>query len=394
LEPIQGAIMQQLQLSEQNMQGKLETCQDALTQRMDFQQVSMMQTLNNSLLLLHKLDSSQESTQQKLQAHHSLMVQIAACSSSLETSFAGSQETVAASANAMLQKLDSTQQELVKECKESNVILQSVATSQTVMTKKIDAGQEAAKRSGVEMEGKFSQSLREMGEQIKTVSSKDHETLQKSLRSDLAMLAEQGNATVEAYEKTASEQSERMADVRRQNMMIMDMLTATSEHMQTSADTVKEFTRSEVVRASQTNSEFNLRDMVMHQMQQIKEQIGGEGQSGQIAMLETVLERLDQLRSSVGKSETSGASVAEMEEAVRREMSAVALVLAQSTRETSQEQFAQVSETFQQFENKVGEFAGAVDKNVKRFEAGVDKVVNQMGNQTSQSRRKSMEERG
>ncbi|CAE7524508.1 hisS, partial [Symbiodinium natans] len=250
--PFQDAVMTKLHMMEDNMQRQLESTQEAISQRMDFSQVSLLQTVNACQVLLHKLDSSQETVMQKMDSQKSVVDQMVNSYGNLVTNIAGASEstksalldTVNTSSSALLQKLDATQQDLLKQSHESHAVLQGVASSQTTLAKKVDSGNEFTQRRLVEVEGCVERRLTDVSDSLSRSQTLCSDKVLSSLRGDLATLAAQGNAMVDATEKASTMQEERMADVRRQNMMIMDMLTNAQETMHTSAESLQSFTRS------------------------------------------------------------------------------------------------------------------------------------------------------
>ncbi|CAE7660421.1 petJ [Symbiodinium microadriaticum] len=276
--PFQDMVMGRMQAMEENIQRQLEMTQEAISQRMDFSQVSLLQTVNACQVLLHKLDSSQETVMQKMDTQKSIVDRMVESYSGLVQNIDSASDntkrslldTVNTSSAVMLQKLDTTQQDLLKQTHESHAVLQGVAQSQTSLAKKVDSGNEFTTRRLVEMETCLSKKVTETGDSISRSQTVSSEKMLESLRGDLSTLAQQGNAMVDATEKSASAQEERMSDVRRQNMMILDLLTQAQETMHTSAESLQSFTRSEIMRDSAANMEMQIRDVVLKQMNKMQ----------------------------------------------------------------------------------------------------------------------------
>ena len=72
-----------------------------------------------------------------------------------------------------------------------------------------------------------------------------------------------------------------MTDVRRQNLMILDLLTNAQQAMQGSAESLENFTRSEIMRDSAANMEMQIRDVIMQQMSKLQDAfLGGDDEEG------------------------------------------------------------------------------------------------------------------
>jgi len=399
LMPFQDAVMTKLQMMEDNMQRQLESTQEAISQRMDFSQVALLQTVNACQVLLHKLDSSQESVVQKMDNQKvSVDNLLGSISGANDTTKQALLDTVNTSSSFLLQKLDSTQQDLLKQSNESYAVLQKVSDKQEVLVKKVDSGNEFTQRRLVEMEGTVDRKMTEVSDSVCKNTTESSTKLLTSLRGDLSTLAAQGNAMVDATEKSSAVQEERMADVRRQNMMIMDMLTNAQETMHTSAESLQSFTRSEIMRDSATNMEMQLREVIVKQMSKLQEALLGESdqEDGQANLKAAVNAMVERLEDSARRLEMASASQQEgeggndTEELIRRELAAVALALSQQQREVAQESLAQVGEavrgelsSFQDSQThmsgtlaeKVNELAQVMSQNMERLETNVDKVL-------------------
>jgi len=408
LMPFQDMVMGKLHQMEDTMQRQLESTQEAISQRMDFSQVSLLQTVNACQVLLHKLDSAQETVMHKMDNQKTIVDQMVNSYGNLVTNIAGASEstkqslldTVNTSSSALLQKLDSTQQDLLKQSHESHAVLQGVAATQTTLAKKVDSGNEFTQRRLVEFEGSLERRMTDVSSTLSRSQTESTEKLLTNLRQDLSALATQGNAMVDATEKSTAVQEERMSDVRRQNMMIMDMLSNAQESMHTSAESLQSFTRSEIMRDSATNMEMQLREVIIGQMTRMQEALLGEGEDGGRggsfkAAVNRMVDRLEEAstRLEVASAPNSAAAMqgsAEMEELIRREMAAVAMALSQQSREAAQESLMQVEQTVRMellplkdatvsatgvMNAKMAELNSSMSNSMSRFEDGVEKVL-------------------
>ncbi|CAE7841422.1 hop [Symbiodinium necroappetens] len=405
--PFQDMMMSRLQVLEENVQRQLETTQEAISQRMDFSQVSLLQTVNACQVLLHKLDSSQETVMQKMDTQKSIVDRMVESYSGLVENIDSASDntksalldTVNTSSAAMLKKLDTTQQDLLKQTHESHAVLQGVAQTQTTLAKKVDSGNEFTQRRMVEMETNIGKKLSEVGDSTSRTQTMCSDKILTSLRTDLATLAEQGNAMVDATEKSANAQEERMSDVRRQNMMILDLLTQAQETMHTSAESLQSFTRTEIMRDSAANMEMQIRDVIMKQMSKMQDAFLGDGEDGgsgssfkdavhnMVARLEESAARME---TATAANSSTGGNQAEITESIRQELAALAMALTQQQRESSQESLTQVSEALRKeltplkdnqshvtgaLDAKVSEIQNSMTENMIRFEMGIDKVL-------------------
>mmetsp|Transcript_5663 Transcript_5663/g.13371 ORF Transcript_5663/g.13371 Transcript_5663/m.13371 type:complete len:904 (-) Transcript_5663:60-2771(-) len=408
--PFQDSIMTKMHMMEESMQRHLEAMQEAISQRMDFSQVSLLQTVNACQVLLHKLDSSQEAVIQKMDTQKTTVDQMVNSYGNLVTNIAGASEstksalldTVNTSSSALLKKLDATQQDLLKQSHESHAVLEGVAASQTTLAKKVDSGNEFTQRRLVDMEGCIERKMTDVSDSLSRSQTQCSDKMLSALRGDLATLQAQGNAMAVATEKSSNTQEERMADVRRQNMMIMDMLTNAQETMHSSAESLQSFTRAEIMRDSAANMEMQLREVIVKQMSSLQEAFLGEGDEGcksgsfkaavgsMVDRLEEVSSRLE-LASATSNAQTdSKGGSAEMEELIRRELAAVAMALSQQQRETAHENLLQVGQTVRSemlplkdatisaagtVDAKVNEMNESLSQSMTRFELGIDKVL-------------------
>eukprot|EP00435_Cladocopium_sp_Y103_P039401 s1640_g10.t1 len=97
-------------------------------------------------------------------------------------------ETVNSSSSALLQKLDLTQQDLLKQSKESHQVLETVATNQGAFSKQLESGHEARKRL-VEMEGTLEQKISDTGAEMRNCQVERAEGLMQHMQTELAGLS-------------------------------------------------------------------------------------------------------------------------------------------------------------------------------------------------------------
>lgn len=65
--------------------------------------------------------------------------------------------------------------------------------------------------------------------------------------------------------------------MRRQTMLILDLVSNTQDAIQQSAESLQSFTRSEYLQNSAANMEMQLREVVVKQMADVKSSLLGEG---------------------------------------------------------------------------------------------------------------------
>ncbi|OLQ08381.1 putative E3 ubiquitin-protein ligase HERC1 [Symbiodinium microadriaticum] len=247
--------------------------------------VTLLQTVNACQVLLHKLDSAQEAVLQKVDAQKASTDQLSNSYSSLHGFITGVQDstkqalvdTVNTSSNVLLQKLDSTQQDLLKQSHESHVLLQGVATTQTSMAEKFADGHEMTSRQLMDIDGALRRKLTETEESVAKCCTDSAEKLLGSLRENLTTLSDQGTAIVEKVQRSATVQEERVTDIRRHNMMIMDILNGTQETTHKSLECIQNFTRAELLRDPAAQLETSVREVLFRQMGKLKESLLGEG---------------------------------------------------------------------------------------------------------------------
>mmetsp|Transcript_63419 Transcript_63419/g.148934 ORF Transcript_63419/g.148934 Transcript_63419/m.148934 type:complete len:361 (-) Transcript_63419:80-1162(-) len=310
-------------------------------------------------------------------------------------------DTVNTSSSVLLKKLDVTQQDLLKQTQESHAVLQGVASTQTTLAKKVDSGNEFTQRRLVEMESCVERKVNEIGTSLALGQTTCAEGVLNSLRADLGKLAEQGNAMVDCTEKSMQSSEENMADLRRQNLTIMDLLTSTQANMHTTAESLENFTRTEIMRDSAANMEMQIRDAIVYQFSKMQDAIlgdgDGEGREGDKtslkAAINSMVAKLDQSASRLEfahNNQAASNNQDDINESIRRELAAVAMALSQQQRDTAQESVVQLgeavkahleplkdaqSETAVSLTRQVTELSTSVNQGVERLEAEVDKVL-------------------
>eukprot|EP00930_Biecheleria_cincta_P087854 TRINITY_DN770_c0_g1_i2.p1 TRINITY_DN770_c0_g1~~TRINITY_DN770_c0_g1_i2.p1 ORF type:complete len:881 (+),score=228.74 TRINITY_DN770_c0_g1_i2:221-2863(+) len=431
LEANLNGVMQQLE----SMFGVMQTiatkvehfdsAQEAICQRLDFAQQAQLQTLNSSQVLLHKIDSSQEDISRKVAATKDAMEQLGSKQEQMLETITGSKEStknelldsVANSGKALLQKLDSSQQTLLQRQGDAHELLVRVNQSQESMVQKLETSSEAASRRSMQTEALISTKLEEVAANVAKSCNDAVGKVSKSTHGDLEAVKGHCAATSEVLERGLVAQEERMADVRRQNMMIMDMLTGTQERVMQSADNIADFARRdlsmqdpsaklEVTLRGILNCEIGRLEASIQDMMMSSGHAQGHAQGGEeTAQLGSAADRLEAaaMRLEAGNS-TFGSGVDDkIEEVIRREIAAVAMALAQQHREMAEQQVDQVREvigekvqgelrqTTEQLQSKVESFEGNLDKSMDRFEQGVDKILAVSGGVEKESRRRPVE---
>jgi len=301
--PLHETVMNKLQSLEDHMNASLESTQDSVAQRMDFGQVTLMQTVNACQVLLHKLDSSQEVVLQKLDAQKKDLEQMGTVCAGLQTSITGAQdttkqalvETVSTSSNALLQKLDATQQDLLRQSTESQSILQNVASTQKTMVSKLETGNDKVDRRLMEIETALDKKMAELGENVTSSYTVNSESVLAALKEELITMSDQSNTVIVATERSTAVLDERLTDVRRQNLMIMDLLTNANDGIQTHADNLQS------IRGLDYETVAELRGILADELSKAG---GGNGAAGN--GVEAMMERLEESAARLEKQSTGG----------------------------------------------------------------------------------------
>ncbi|CAE8588010.1 unnamed protein product, partial [Polarella glacialis] len=421
LERQNEALMSQLQEMTSllhTLTQQVNNSQEAICQRLDFSQVSMLQSVNSSQVLLHKLDSSQEVVLQKITAQKDVIEKVSGSQNLVIETLAGSNDsakqalldTVASSSDILLKKLNASQEELLDKQASAHQVLTQVSQSQEQLSRKIDTNSDAASRRAVESEGVLHAKLQDIVLETTTTCQTSVGELSKSMNKDMTTVVHQNNATIQALETGMAVQEERMSDVRRQNMMVMDLLTATQERVAHSGDSIEQFSRQSLTQGdTSANLEVQLRGVICTEMGRLHDEVkdslqglleqgsqglgqgSGSGHDSTAAAerMEAVALRLEAGASAQGQGGfgSGGNNNDVVEEVVRREMTAMALAMAQQQRDAAAEHVLQVRsevgetvrselrQTAEQLQGQVEKFEGALDKGIGRFEQGVDKVL-------------------
>jgi len=384
--PLHETVMNKLHVMEENMNKSLDATQDSVAQRMDFGQVALMQTVNACQVLLHKLDSSQEAVLQKLEGQNTAVDQLLMSYSDLNSAMAGAQdntrqalvETVSSSQTVLLQKLSTSQEELLRQSVASHVLLQNVSTSQGSLAQKVDSCSDTTTRRLLELENCFERKLAEVGDNLSANTTVSHEGLIRTLKEDLQAVCDQTNATMVGYERVATVLDERMADLRHQTIMILDLLTSTNETLQSSSETLSRL-RAQAPQA-------DIKDL-------ITEQLKGNTDSGGIAsgLQAAVDSMVAQIESSTNRLEKTSAG--DVEEALKREFEAVAMALAQQQHESGAELRQELCSLKDLHLKGLEDRLSEVCESMSRFEAGLERLSG-AGGSTPQRRRSEKPERG
>lgn len=343
---------------------------------------------------MQKMDTQKAVVDQMVNSYSGLVKNIDGASDSTKRALL---DTVNSSSDVLLQKLDATQQDLLKQSQDSHSVLQTVAQTQTTLAKKVDTGNEFTQKRLVEMESCIERKVDALGAAVAEGQAATSEKIIQASRADLAALASQGNAMLDATEKSAAQQEQRMTDVRRQNLMILDLLTNAQQAMQGSAESLENFTRSEIMRDSAANMETQIRDVIMQQMSKLQDAfLGGDDEGDGNSFKAAVTSMVMKLEESAARLETAstpaedGEKQADMLNNMRQELAALAAALAQQQQEASQQSMLQVSEALRAellplkdsqtevtgvLTEKVAELQDSVAQNLAKFEMGMDKVL-------------------
>ncbi|CAE7482978.1 hop [Symbiodinium sp. CCMP2456] len=336
--PLHETVMSKLQTFEESVNHSLESTQESVAQRMDFGQVTLMQTVNACQVLLHKLDSSQEVVLQKLDMQRKDLEQMRTSYESLQGNIAGAQdvtrsalvETVSTSSSALLQKLDSTQQDLLRKTVESQSILQTVASTQNTMVTKMETGNDTTVRRLMEIETSLGKKMTELGDTVTSSYTVSSESVMATLKDELTALHDQSSSTVVATERSTAILDERMTDVRRQNLMIMDLLTNANDGIQTNADSLQ------AIRGLDTSTADQLRGIMAEELTKAQ---GNDAGSFRTAV-ETMVERLEENAARLEKH-SSGRSA----ESIKKELAQIEERLTNHQTQVIEEVMREVKDT-------------------------------------------------
>jgi bacteriorhodopsin len=404
-----------------SMNNTVHNSQDSICQRMDFAQVSLLQTVNASQVLLHKIESSQEAVSLSVDGQRSVIDRMASSQEKLLDVVSGSNDeakralldTVTSSSEVLLKKLNLSQEKLMEKSLSTHELLKEVSSSQGVMLKKMDASAEATARRSIELEASIGNKVDVMSRDVLGVCESEISKLNQSVHQDVQTLVQRTDTTTSALERGMAKQEERMADITRQNMMVMDMLTSTQERVCSSADSMERFTRSEyMATASKSDadtmnaalSEVRVREVISLEFARLQTDLqellsGGSdhGSAGGKGLLGSMAERLEMgarrleagAESILNLQQGHGGNVDAngLEEILRSELAALAMALTQQQREVSAEQALQVSkdvadviksevqQSTAQITEKVDQISGTFDEGLSRLGESVEQVL-------------------
>lgn len=403
LMPFQDQVMSKLCSVEENLHRQLDGSQEAIAQRMDFSQVAILQTVNACQVLLHKLDSSQDSVVQKVDTQKAVVDNLlGSITGATDNTKQALMETVNSSSSVLLQKLDLTQQDLLKQSKESHAVLESVATKQDGLSKQMDSGHEFTRKRLVEMEGTLEHKMAESSADLRQQQLDKADQLLQKIQQSLEQLGAQCQAMADSTEKATATQEERMIDVRRQTMLIMDVVSNTQDAIATSSESLQNFTRSQFLQNSAANLETNLREVVVQQMSDVKNSLLGIDGDKDVNLQTAICAMVERLDDGVRRLEmASDVGHGSESEEMRQELAKVAAVLnvlAQQQSEVSAQNMQQVSDILRselsvvkdtqtaqaaQISESVTEtmsgFSQQVNENLARVEASLEKIFDKEG---------------
>eukprot|EP00933_Yihiella_yeosuensis_P032236 TRINITY_DN2581_c1_g1_i8.p1 TRINITY_DN2581_c1_g1~~TRINITY_DN2581_c1_g1_i8.p1 ORF type:complete len:456 (-),score=113.91 TRINITY_DN2581_c1_g1_i8:554-1840(-) len=418
-----------------HLESKVDTSQEAVCQRMDFSQISLLQTVNSCQVLLHKIDSSQEGVVRQVDDQKDTIRNVSASQEKLLEVVTGSSDsakqalldTVTSSSEELLKKMHISQAELLTKATESQEVLVQVSKNQEHMARKMDSHADAATRSSVESESRIFNKVDTMSADVLNVCKTEVGELSKSLSKEVQKLTATTERTTNCLNQGMDTQEERMADITRQNMMVMDMLTNTQDSVSASAQSIDQFKRAELMSSdarakSQACNEVALREVMTAELSRFQhnfkslltgdqpEDESGTGilatmaepfqaQANRIAALAEKLE--SQNMSTVGGA--GGSTV--LEDTLRNEMAAMGLVLAQQQRNACEEQSAKVSkevgeairgelqQSTDRISDKIDVLGQNVDEGLQRVGEGLETLssakINSSAAPEKESRRRS-----
>lgn len=129
-----------------------------------------------------------------------------------------------------------------------------------------------------------------------------------TLKDELTALHDQSSSTVVATERSTAILDERMTDVRRQNLMIMDLLTNANDGIQTNTDSLQ------AIRGLDTSTADQLRGIMAEELTKAQ---GNDAGSFRTAV-ETMVERLEENAARLEKH-SSGRSA----ESIKKELAQI-----------------------------------------------------------------------
>eukprot|EP00933_Yihiella_yeosuensis_P023736 TRINITY_DN1846_c0_g1_i2.p1 TRINITY_DN1846_c0_g1~~TRINITY_DN1846_c0_g1_i2.p1 ORF type:complete len:960 (-),score=232.31 TRINITY_DN1846_c0_g1_i2:266-3073(-) len=398
------------------LESKIESTQESICQRMDFSQVSLLQTVNSCQVLLHKLDSSQESVAQKVEdqkdivgkmctSQEQLLEAVTSSSSSATQALA---DTLNSSSEVLLKRLSISQAEVLEKAGSSHTMLQEVCKSQERISQKMDSNAEVSARRSLDAENRLCNKMGELSKDVLDTCEAQVGSLKKSLHTDIEKLTTQTQKTTNELEKGMATTEERMADITRQNMMVMDMLTSTQERVMASSDHMEAFNRSHLLSKKsyaqeEALAEVKLRDVVTSELSAFEDKLSSmltganeDEHGGSTSLLSSITQnmnlqaqRFESLASKLmenshtSSNDSGGNGLTPM---LRDEMAAVALALSQQQREIADENASQLQKqvgetvreelkcTTEQVLKRVEMVNGNLDEGIDRIEQGLEQV--------------------
>eukprot|EP00441_Pelagodinium_beii_P010030 CAMPEP_0197705884 /NCGR_PEP_ID=MMETSP1338-20131121/126667_1 /TAXON_ID=43686 ORGANISM="Pelagodinium beii, Strain RCC1491" /NCGR_SAMPLE_ID=MMETSP1338 /ASSEMBLY_ACC=CAM_ASM_000754 /LENGTH=920 /DNA_ID=CAMNT_0043289793 /DNA_START=12 /DNA_END=2771 /DNA_ORIENTATION=- len=407
LESSLAQLLQQQQQMMYTMQAvadkveKFDVSQEAICQRMDFAQQAQMQSLNSSQVLLHKVDSSQEMVMQKMTSQKKLLEQMKEGQESIYETVSGATDanrealvdSVDKSSKALLTKLDSSQQQLLKNQSSTFDLLGQVHKSQEMMSSKADSNHEVLTRRAVEAHSSMEKKMSTLAHDVSQMCEASAKQIKTAIQAEMQGMHHQNSNSAENFQTGLATQEERVSDIRRQNMMIMDMLTSTQERVTQSAESISSFTRTTYGQDIGAKLEVELRGVISSEIGKLQHDLyqamglaspyddadavgvaSGARAGGMASVLSAAVERIEQAATRMDPSGNGN-----LEEVMRRELSAVAMALAQQQRESAEQQLESVGQAIRDssgsLQSQVKQFEGVLESSMERFEKGVDKVI-------------------
>eukprot|EP00933_Yihiella_yeosuensis_P031570 TRINITY_DN25142_c0_g1_i1.p1 TRINITY_DN25142_c0_g1~~TRINITY_DN25142_c0_g1_i1.p1 ORF type:complete len:833 (+),score=160.38 TRINITY_DN25142_c0_g1_i1:304-2499(+) len=388
---------------------------DSLCQRLDYAQVGVLQTVSNNQFLLHKLDSGQEQVMQKVEKLRDALDGMTSATNSLNKTIEGNAEEslqslvkcLTEASTELLSKIEGTVTEQLALSQSTHGIVEQTSLAQSQTGVKTDQILESSMRHTKELQSDFEERLEKLVETIAEKTNKSLEVVSENLKADLVQIGTQSAAVVESTSQTARTQEERMVEMRRQNIMILDMLASSQEAITTSAASIQCFTGSHCAREENFEKtcsalETDMRELIVKQMNRLQQVLIGsdpaalsglEAEGGLRGVLSSSAERLKKQVERLEEEKTDSSISAALEDCIRKEVSSIAEAI-RSQNEAMQSAMGQTVETathlgevvrqeltqLQTTQNetmreKIDEFSGLVEKNMERFEEGIGKVL-------------------
>lgn len=373
------AVLQKLDAQMDVMQTKLEYANDAIGQRMDFGQVTILQSLNNMQAAIHRVDSSQEKTMLTVDAaraavdrmEQSQSVLLDAHDGRLDSTKQVVTETVNEAAEAMLKKLSTSFHIADEKTEECTQLLKTVVASNEALHAKAERIEDNTSRLRIEGEHRLARKVEEIGQQLSTHTSAEIKAMMTGTRGDLESMSKRHEDVAEKMSIGIAAQEERMADVRRMNMMVMDTLVNMQERISVSADTIERSSRAAMLQdvdSYQPSVKDEVQAVLRHHMEAMQNQM--EAMVGELRSLSqregnqdlaTIVEALSEQQNLQIKEVCK-----EMTETIRTELGTAT----QAITETNQAVANEIQE-------KVGGLKGSIETGFERFDAGLEKIISQ-----------------